>query len=255
MLLKVTDCQPSPPLRDYVQGYKLIESGDGVVNHLLPGTGLALAFRLKGDVSHINGSNINALPLSTVSGLRSAMREIKYGKEAKTLVVLFSAIGAARVFNQPLHSFYDQTLALEDVGMDVQELQDSLLSALGFRRQIQIIEAYLYKRIMSNPHDPLIAAAIKKINASRGVIRVKQLSDDLCLSQDAFEKRFRKAVGATAKQYAGIVRMHAIIKHKPDELAQVSCDLEFYDRAHFTKSFKQFTGKTPTDFFNGPSYW
>jgi hypothetical protein len=75
--MKVTDYMPSPLLREFVLGYKLIESQDSVVNHVLPDTSLALAFRLEGNVNYLVDQR--ALPIAPISlsGLRNNMREIE----------------------------------------------------------------------------------------------------------------------------------------------------------------------------------
>ncbi|HTF20455.1 MAG TPA: helix-turn-helix domain-containing protein [Chryseolinea sp.] len=254
--MKVTDRKPSAALREFVLGYKLIESDGGVVNQLLPDTYMALAFRLRGDVRHRDSARLSALPECTVSGLRSSMREIEYGNGASTLVVQLSAVGASHLFREPLHLFFNQTLALDDIDQfGARELHEQVLAAHALPRQIDVVERFLLDRIKERSDDPVIREAIRRISESCGLVRMRALSSDLCLSLDAFEKRFRKAVGATPKQYASIVRMRAIIEKRPADLAQTTYDFEFYDPAHFSKSFKQFTGKTPTDFFTNPTFW
>jgi AraC-like DNA-binding protein len=121
--------------------------------------------------------------------------------------------------------------------------------------RIAALEYFLLDRIKTRSLDPIIGQAIKRISESHGLVRMKALCQDLCLSQDAFEKRFRKCVGATPKQFANIVRMRSVLQQKSPDLAQVAYDHEFYDPSHFSKSFKQFTGKSPSAFFRKPSFW
>jgi len=254
--MKVTDIKPSPALREFVHAYKLIESDAIINNQLLPDIYVALAFRLQGDVRHRESSRLSSLPECTISGLRSTMREIQYDAGARTLVIQFTAIGASYLLREPLHLFYNQTIAFGDIDHSgVEILHEQLLSERTLARQIDALEVYLLNRFAGNPGDPIIRESIKRITQSRGLLRMKTLSNDLCLSQDAFEKRFRKAVGATPKQYANIVRMRSVVQSPPSELAQIIHDFDFYDPAHFSKSFKQFTGKTPSDFFKAPSFW
>jgi AraC-like DNA-binding protein len=254
--VKVTDQKPSAALRDYVSAYKLIESDGHIMNQLLPDTSMALAFRLHGDVRQLDRARLTLLPECTVTGLRSAMREIQYDAGAKTLVVLLNPKGASHLFREPLHQFFNQMVSLGDIdGSGVKELYEQLLDAPSFIQQVNVVEGFLLKRINGDPGDPIVDEALRRIDESRGLLRIKALSGDLCLSQDAFEKRFRRGVGASPKQYANIVRLRAIVQKRPTELTQIVYDFDFYDPAHFSKSFKLFTGKTPTEFFRSPSFW
>lgn len=84
------------------------------------------------------------------------------------------------------------------------------------------------------------------------MLSVKELSDNLHVSLDVFEKRFRKTVGTTPKQFADIVRMKALIGQAPANgpLLNSALDAGFFDQSHFIRNFKKFTGQTPKEFFN-----
>ena len=103
----------------------------------------------------------------------------------------------------------------------------------------------------------LISAAISKINAVNGNVRIKELIKEFHISQDAFEKRFRKITGATPKQFSHIVKMNSAIRQYQTVPSFLDMAFEngYYDQPHFNKDFKSFTGQTPTDFFRSASYW
>jgi AraC-like DNA-binding protein len=125
-------------------------------------------------------------------------------------------------------------------------------------QRIEIIEKYLITRYYDYKPDKLVYAAIEKINACNGLLGIKDLTNSLYISQDAFEKRFRKMVGTTPKQFSSIVKMKAIIRRNPTPLSFLDLALEngYYDQPHFNRDFKLFTGQTPTDFFKkSASYW
>jgi methylphosphotriester-DNA--protein-cysteine methyltransferase len=102
-----------------------------------------------------------------------------------------------------------------------------------------------------------VSEAISKIYSNSGAMKISGLANSLFISQDAFEKRFRRVTGATPKQFSTIVKMKSIIQQKSIQASFLDIALEngYYDQAHFNKDFKLFTGQTPTDFFNSPSYW
>jgi AraC-like DNA-binding protein len=98
---------------------------------------------------------------------------------------------------------------------------------------------------------------LDRIHLTKGIIRIKDLADALCISQDAFEKRFRRVVGITAKQFSYIIRMRYIISNglRKQTLAEVAFNAGYFDQPHFNKDFKLFTGLTPTDFLKSPVFW
>ena len=99
--------------------------------------------------------------------------------------------------------------------------------------------------------DLRVVSAISMIYKSGGNIRIKELLSELHISQSAFEKRFRKAVGASPKKFASIVRFkNTICNYDPKKsLTNLGYETGFYDQAHFIKEFKNFTGDSPDIFF------
>ena len=86
---------------------------------------------------------------------------------------------------------------------------------------------------------------------------MKELADTLCISQDAFEKRFRKSMGVSPKSFSYIIRMKHIIANGVNKqtLSEIAYDAGYFDQSHFIKDFRLFTGQTPTDFFRSPLFW
>jgi transcriptional regulator GlxA family with amidase domain len=76
------------------------------------------------------------------------------------------------------------------------------------------------------------------------------------MSQDAFEKRFRKSVGVSPKQFSYIVRMKAVVNgSRLKSLSAIALEAGYFDQPHFNKDFKLFTGQAPGDFFLKPREW
>jgi methylphosphotriester-DNA--protein-cysteine methyltransferase len=105
--------------------------------------------------------------------------------------------------------------------------------------------------------DALIQNAIQQIKNANGDLRIKDLLTNLYISQDAFEKRFRKITGTSPKQFAGTVRLKNIIAQYSDtmNLTEMAYTAGYFDQAHFIKTFKSFTGQTPQSFFTSPARW
>lgn len=257
--MKAADYIPADILKPYIKAYKIIESSDGIVNRIIPNTSLTIAFRLKGQVSYIEGPGKIIVPPAVFSGLRKSVRLINYAPGTATLLILFKETGAAAFFRKPLYDLFEQTVSLDQYfsPSEVSSVEEQLAGVEANEEKIKVIEQFLSSKLLYNKPDLLIASAISRIYSENGNLKIKALTDSLYISQDAFEKRFRKATGATPKQFASIVKMNNAIRKNiafPSFL-DIAFENGYYDQAHFNKDFKNFTGLTPTDFFRSASFW
>ncbi len=257
--MKTSEYLPTELLSPFVRAYRIIESGDEITNRVLPGTSLTIAFRFRGNVSYLSDNTKDNLPVSTISGLRKSVRLINYMPGAATLIVLFRETGARAFFKEPLYELFEKSVPLGNFipSPRLAIIEEQLAGAENNLQRIAIIEQFLLSRLYNYPADPLIASALETIHAAKGIIKIKKLADTLYISNDAFEKRFRNAVGTAAKQFSFIVRMEAVAKQKQpaENFNDLAFRAGFYDAPHFNKEFKLFTGLTPKAFFKNPSFW
>lgn len=257
--MNIIDFIPTEQLKPFIKTYRIIESEDELVNRVLPSTSLAIAFRCKGDVNYIKENQKNKLPISTISGIRKSVRLINYAKDTATLVVQFKEAGAKAFFKEPLHELFEESVSLDNFipQQKISVIEELLAEAKTNNQKIAVIEQFLLSRLHNYKPDNLISAAISIIQSKKGVIKIKELADALFISQDAFEKRFRNAIGSSPKQFCYVVRIKSIIdnKQKNQNLIDLAFDAGYFDQPHFNKDFKLFTGQTPSEFFNFPSFW
>ena len=257
--MNIVDFIPTAQLKPFVMTYRIIESQDELVNRVLPNTSLAIAFRCKGNVNYIRENHNDNLPISTISGIRKSVRLIHYSKNTETLVILLKEAGAKAFFKEPLHELFEESVSLDNFipQKKIAIIEELLAEAKTHNQKIAIIEQFLLSRLHDYKPDKLIAAAIAIIQSKKGIIKIKELADTLYISQDAFEKRFRKTIGSSPKQFCYVVRIKSIIDQKQDNqnLIDLAFDAGYFDQPHFNKDFKLFTGQTPSKFFKFPSFW
>lgn len=250
---------PSPALSPYIRNYRFVESQGDVVNRVLPDTSMVMALRLRGKVSFVADDGHYPLPAMAMSGLRRSGRLINYSGHAGNLLVVFKEGGAQAFLREPLYELFDQSVALDALTGygDLAQLEDELGGAHNHQACVACVERFLLSRLHYAKPDLLIAAAMKDIREAQGVLRMKILADKLCVSQDVFEKRFRRVVGVTPKIFSSIVRMKSILGQSTNKtrLAEAAYDAGYFDQSHFNKDFKLFTGQTPTEFLKSPIYW
>ena len=255
--MNINSYKPTELLRPFILTYIIVESQDKGVNRVLPDTSLVMAFRYKGRLSYTADSTKNDLPSSSVSGLRKTLRLFNYSKDTGNLLILFKEAGAAAFFKTPLHTLFEESVSLDNFipHQNLSIIVERLAEAKNNSQRIDLIEQFLLSELYNHKPDNLILTALKKIHSAKGIIKIKDLADTLYISQDAFEKRFRRIVGTSPKQFSSILRMKSIINNGQLKytLTEIAFDAGYFDQPHFNNDFKLFTGETPTDFFKFPS--
>lgn len=245
---------PAPALRPYIQRYLLLESEVLTVNRVLPNTALVLCFRYRGNVHFLEQDALHPLPAAVFTGLRQSVRFIRYAPDTANFLVQFTPTGAAAFSKTPLHETFNESIAL-DALLYTASLEEQLMEAVNDAARVQCADEYFLRQLKHPGTDALVQAAVQRIKQNDGHLKMKALAAELYISQDAFEKRFRRVVGASPKQYAGIVRMHHIIAQGAKSLVGAAFEAGYADQPHFNKDFKRFTGQAPLAFFKDPLYW
>lgn len=257
--MEITTYRPDDVLTPFVERYMIIRSEHGTDNHILPDTSVVMAFRLSGRISYREKEETNDLPQSVVTGLRNSSRRIRYATKSAALLVVFREGGAAVFLREPVHELFGLHIPADCLTPRsiLAETEEKLAGAVHDRQRIAVVEQFLLSRLHEPGPDRLIRHSIQKIRSAGGIIKIRDLLADIPLSRDPFEKRFRKIVGTSPKQFAGIVRLRHVIKNysQKKSLTETAYSAGYFDQAHFIKDFKSFTGQTPKAFFDSPSFW
>ena len=257
--MKIEKFFPSPALMPFVKEFLIIESDLETGNNLLPDTSIVMAFRYMGNVQNEEGEKKEAIPASAITGLRRSARRLCYSKATANLLVVFNEGGTAAFSRIPAHELFGLTISSENLFLsaELNEILERLAEAQTNRDRIDIVEAFLLRKLINTKPVRLIDNAIQRIKQQSGIIRIKDLAVSLHISQDAFEKRFRTLIGSTPKQYASIIRLRNLIGKYPSysSLTEASYEAGYFDQSHFIKEFRLFTGKAPKDFFESSVYW
>jgi methylphosphotriester-DNA--protein-cysteine methyltransferase len=253
--VRVRTIAPSPALAPYVRRFEIVETSAPMSKTLLPETGLILGVRYSG-ASTVDGS---AAPLgpAVLTGLRVKARRMATSSGGGVVVAKFTETGAAALLDLPLHRLFGATVPLEELlpAPDVERLVEEVRQASDTGQRIEAVERFVSSRL--RPHDdPLVAETTRMLSESDGTARIGAMARALGVSQDVLEKRFRRRVGATPKQFASILRFRrAVASHRPEgDLGRLALEAGYYDQAHFNRQFRSITGSAPGALFNSAEY-
>jgi AraC-like DNA-binding protein len=244
---------PSDALKPYIKSFIIQETDKEQIYKVLPDTGIVIGFQYKGRLSYLENKNETPLSVSGVTGLLDSYRIFKNSPDIGTILVLFKEAGATPFFKQPLHELFRESLSLDNFMLrsELLLLEEQLCEADSGKKRIDLVEQFLISRMTATDPDKLVLTALSLIHKSKGNIRIRELMEQLHISQSPLEKRFRQAVGTSPKKFASIVRLKNTIQqyNKNNSLTDLSYEAGFYDQAHFIKEFKTFTGERPEDYF------
>ncbi|RAJ05252.1 helix-turn-helix protein [Chitinophaga skermanii] len=244
---------PHPALQPFVQAYLLVTSEPGFDNTLLPATHLTLSFRWQGSVALIKDGVPSPLQPFTIAGLSKSSKFIHYNQGTHNFLVSFKNGGASAFFKLPIHLLANQHTNLDDLLplAWLLDTQEQLALQPNNEQRVAIMDHFLLGLLHQPAIDPLVQAAMDTIIVQKGLVKLSSLAQRLHISTDAFEKRFRKVVGTTAKQFANTTRFKLALQQydKSKPLTGLAYELGYFDQAHFIKDFKAFTGQVPSIYF------
>lgn len=264
--MQVTFAAPSAPLAAYVRRFTVVETRDeGATRALLPEAGLILGIRFGGAATLLRGGAAIRMPDASLAGFVGAVRHMQTSPGGGVVLATFREAGAARFFAEPLHELTGQTIALGDVvrRAELSALTGAIGDAPDHAHRIARLEAFLLARLRPEAPDPLVDAAVAAIRRARGALRISALADELGISHDPLEKRFRRAVGASPKQLASLLRLRSVLDARAAAGDRARVDVSwsrlalaagYFDQSHFNREFRAVTGASPARFFRPDAF-
>ncbi|TQF17249.1 AraC family transcriptional regulator [Myxococcus llanfairpwllgwyngyllgogerychwyrndrobwllllantysiliogogogochensis] len=250
---------PGEQLAPFVRSIMVLEGGQEGTRTLLPDPGITLGIAFRGSASQIQGRSERKLPSSAISGMGSIVRRIRASANGGNVLVTFKEAGAAQFFAEPLHEFLDTIQALDDLvpRADVDRLSSRIADSENATERSELVEQFLCARLRPREPDRIVAAAVRAIRAAHGSLRIGALAKSLHISQDAFEKRFRRTVGTSPKHLASIIRLRQVVdSYRPGmSLSRLSLDAGYCDQSHFHREFRAAVGSAPNRFFKSEEYY
>jgi AraC-like DNA-binding protein len=198
-------------------------------------------------------------PLGKVAGMMSRPHHVATTVPVQTIAVRFLPGAARAFFDVPLCELQDGHPALSDLwpGADA----EALAAALWEREhapeaRLAIIEEALLARLRARAParaDALARAAVMRIEASGGDVRIDDLASGLGVTRQHVALLFRERVGLSPKTFAMVCRFrraHAALRSQPGAVdwARLAGDCGYYDQSHLIHAFRQFADATPESF-------
>jgi AraC-like DNA-binding protein len=258
--MRMTSFSPRKELVPFVSSVVVAEAPQLAEGTLLPHLGIVFGLRYAGQATLIEAGSSTVMPDTILTGLRSTARRVRTSAGGGAVSIKLRELSAQAFFREPIHHLFGQTRRLEDFfsGADVRDLSTRVRRASADEERVSIFQQFLVDRCSGRDPDPTIAEAVRLIGQDPGGVRMAQVAKEVALSQDAFEKRFRRIVGMSPKAYASLLHFKRALDsyaRARTTMTQLAFEAGFCDQSHFIRRFRAVTGAPPGRLLGSGDYW
>ena len=155
----------------------------------------------------------------------------------------------------PIKKMENRAVPLEELfGEEGRKIEQDMLNASTTTGRVVTIEGFLMSRLTRvDTIDKIVKSTVETILAVNGELSVEELSMKANINRRNLERKFSSVIGLSPKQLSRIVRLQAVLKMLQSKeyrsLTELAHEGDYYDQAHFIKDFREFTGRTPKEFY------
>lgn len=152
--------------------------------------------------------------------------------------------GVATKYLHPIYNkFYNKISALNNL-KDLQNLELDMVNTYVnlLIYDVEVTNNFVINKILKHLH----------LNIE-SEISLEKLAEDLNLSASYISSCFKKQMGISIMKYAKKIRIDrakVLLTTTDVSILDLSVSLGFYDQSHFSKTFKKFTGVSPSKYRN-----
>jgi AraC-like DNA-binding protein len=249
---------PSPPLDTYIDYFYYL---DGSMPYrrekILPTGWLDLEVNL-GDAIQIYDASGAKLVATCVDswwvGVWNRFGTVEWPLNIQLIGIHFKPGGAYPFLNLPLSELCNQIISADAIwGGFAAELCERLYAAPSIQARLALFEQLLLTRLYDTPQGlTAVHCGVAEIARHHGALSIKALSDHMYISQSHLLTQFNRMVGISPKALARLYRLKHVLRTidptQPVDWTQIAHHAGYYDQAHFSKDFREFTGHSPTNY-------
>lgn len=248
---------PRPPLDGLIDDLYCLQGTPPYPRLMLPASpaaflivNLGAPFRIRGGAS----TETAEYPDGCVVTPPTRAFEFGYPRPTRSVGVHFKPWGLAPFLPMPASELCDRPVTLEQVWgrPAVAALRDRLVSAAGPQEMLTLLEGELLRRVRATPGLELVRRAGGVIAATSGTVAIGDLSVAVGVSSTHLGQRFKEVIGVTPKRVARSYRFAASVlaidPAEPTDWGAVAAAAGYFDQAHFSHDFREFTGLAPNEY-------
>jgi AraC-like DNA-binding protein len=251
---------PAPPLSEFVECFWYYNGffPDHSQERLLPDGAIEILIDLEGPAKKLygdeTGTDFTEYRQAWISGQHSRFLVIGTEQNSSMMGIRFHPGGAHPFLPFPVSELNDGVVPMELVwGAMIRGMREELLEAVTVEDKFRIAERVLRAvRRAELKEDKGCSYAISRLRSAGQGVTVRELSDEIGLSQRQLLRLFRERVGLSPKALGQVFRFQNVLHRLNKELrvhwVEIANDAGYFDQAHFVREFQRFTGLNPSQY-------
>lgn len=190
-----------------------------------------------------------------IYGQHTILNKRHVGRDFLAVIVHFQPGVLHRLTGVPLDTLTNTHVAADQlVTKEVNTVNEYLAECNSYGQMLTVVESFLTKLIRQCKRDAdRVDRAATYLLQHHQNISMDWLASETCLSPRQFERKFKERNGVPASLLARIKRFNVSTRMKNANGAMdwltVSLYSGYFDYQHMVKDYREFTGQTPTGFF------
>jgi AraC-like DNA-binding protein len=179
----------------------------------------------------------------------------EYPARVRLVGVHFKPWGMSPFVDMPATELRDRWVPVDAVWQrSLDRIRNQVGDIASTTGTLRVVEEELRSRLAWAPSHglDLVQHTGARLAISHGVIPVGALTDAAWVSGNHLAKQFKAHVGVTPKRVARIYRFARLILSvnalRPIDWSELAQTAGYFDQAHLSREFKDFTGHTPTEY-------
>lgn len=180
---------------------------------------------------------------------------VEYPAWVRVVGVHFKPWGMSPFVDLPATELQNQWAPVDALWQQsLDRIRNQLGDVASDAETLQVMEAELRSRLADVPPRglDLIQHIGGRLEQSHGAVSVGALSEAAGVTGNHLATQFKAHVGVTPKRVARIYRFTRLILSvdalRPVDWSELAQTAGYFDHAHFSREFKDFTGHTPTEY-------
>jgi AraC-like DNA-binding protein len=179
----------------------------------------------------------------------------EYPARVRLVGVHFKPWGMVPFVGMPAAELHNRWAPVDDVWRrSVDRIRDRVGDVASPAETLRALEGEMRSRLAEYPARglDLVQHTGRRLEMSHGTIPIGVLADAAGVSGNHLAHQFKAHIGVTPKRVARIYRFARLIvsvdARGPVDWSETAHTAGYFDHAHFSREFKEFTGHTPTEY-------
>lgn len=250
---------PAPPLDRFIDDIYCLTGAPRHRRMIVPPMPSAHLFVNLGAPVRLCDSDPTVAPAVLTDGWCMGVWTRRFIFEYPTLVRLvgvhFKPWGMSPFIDMPATELRDRWLPVDAVWRrSLDRIRNRVGDIASATEMLRVLEEDLRSRVAEVPSRGLdqVQHTGSRLETSHGAVRVGTLTDAAGASGNHLATQFKSHVGVTPKRMARIYRFARLVLSvdalRPVDWSGLAPSVGYFDQAHLSREFKDFTGHTPTEY-------